>query len=133
MLPEWLTRKVVTAWTRPAWSGHDRVRTNSRPGCGRGDTASSVGGLDRGCVLRNVKSYTQHGRGWGAAGQGFRAELPVASPYPTEEARMATRWTVTIDCARPAELAGFWALALGYVERPAPAGFGSWEEWFAHH
>jgi hypothetical protein len=46
---------------------------------------------------------------------------------------MATRWTVTIDCARPAELAGFWALALGYVVRPAPAGFGSWEEWFTHH
>ncbi|MCX5290036.1 VOC family protein [Streptomyces sp. NBC_00183] len=46
---------------------------------------------------------------------------------------MATRWTVTIDCAEPARLAGFWALALGYAERPAPVGFGSWEEWLAHH
>jgi hypothetical protein len=40
---------------------------------------------------------------------------------------------LTIDCARPAELAKFWALALGYVEKPPPAGFGSWEEWFAHY
>lgn len=46
---------------------------------------------------------------------------------------MATRWTVTIDCSRPAELAAFWALALGYAERPAPTGSGSWEEWFARH
>jgi len=46
---------------------------------------------------------------------------------------MATRWSMTIDCAQPAKLARFWALALGYVERPAPAGFASWEEWFAHH
>lgn len=46
---------------------------------------------------------------------------------------MATRWSLTIDCARPGELARFWALALGYVEKPAPAGFGSWEEWFARH
>ncbi|MFF2523786.1 VOC family protein [Streptomyces liangshanensis] len=46
---------------------------------------------------------------------------------------MSTKWTVTVDCARPGELARFWALALGYVERPAPAGFASWEEWFARH
>ena len=46
---------------------------------------------------------------------------------------MATRWSLTIDCARPGELAKFWALALGYVEKPPPAGFASWEEWFAHH
>ncbi|MFR0354286.1 VOC family protein [Streptomyces sediminimaris] len=46
---------------------------------------------------------------------------------------MATRWTVTIDCARPVELAAFWALALGYAERPPPAGFGSRQEWFARH
>ncbi|MBY8338570.1 VOC family protein [Streptomyces spinosirectus] len=46
---------------------------------------------------------------------------------------MATRWTVTIDCEQPAKLAAFWALALGYAERPAPDGFGSWEEWFVHH
>jgi hypothetical protein len=29
---------------------------------------------------------------------------------------MATRWTVTMDCADPARLAAFWRLALGYVE-----------------
>lgn len=44
-----------------------------------------------------------------------------------------TRWNVTIDCARPAELAEFWALALGYTEKPPPVGFGSWEEWLAHY
>lgn len=46
---------------------------------------------------------------------------------------MSTRWTVTLDCAHPARLAEFWALALGYVPKPPPAGFRSWEEWFAHH
>ncbi|MER5684157.1 VOC family protein [Streptomyces sp. NPDC002205] len=46
---------------------------------------------------------------------------------------MSTRWTVTLDCAHPARLAEFWALALGYVPKPPPAGFVSWEEWFAHH
>ncbi|MFG2533604.1 VOC family protein [Streptomyces sp. NPDC048511] len=46
---------------------------------------------------------------------------------------MSTRWSLTIDCARPKALAAFWALALGYVEKPPPAGFGSWEEWFVHH
>jgi hypothetical protein len=46
---------------------------------------------------------------------------------------MSTRWTVTLDCAQPTRLAEFWALALGYVPKPPPAGFGSWEEWFAHH
>ncbi|MFE9773353.1 VOC family protein [Streptomyces sp. NPDC005931] len=46
---------------------------------------------------------------------------------------MATGWSLTIDCAQPAKLARFWALALGYVEPPAPIGFGSWEEWLAHH
>jgi Glyoxalase-like domain len=45
---------------------------------------------------------------------------------------MATRWSLTMDCAQPARLAKFWALALGYVEKP-PAGFGSWEEWFTHY
>ncbi|MFJ8883453.1 VOC family protein [Streptomyces sp. NPDC102402] len=46
---------------------------------------------------------------------------------------MSTTWSLTIDCAHPNALAGFWALALGYVEKPPPTGFGSWEEWFAHH
>lgn len=43
---------------------------------------------------------------------------------------MATRWTLTIDCAHPAALAAFWSLALGYVEASPPEGFGSWQEWF---
>jgi len=30
-------------------------------------------------------------------------------------------------------LARFWAVALGYIERPAPPGFASWEAWFEHH
>jgi hypothetical protein len=29
---------------------------------------------------------------------------------------MATRWSVTFDCARPSLVAAFWAFALGYVE-----------------
>lgn len=45
---------------------------------------------------------------------------------------MSTKWTVTIDCAKPQELAKFWALALGYVEKPPPAGFDSWAAWFTH-
>ncbi|WP_327713007.1 VOC family protein [Streptomyces sp. NBC_00464] len=46
---------------------------------------------------------------------------------------MGTRWSLTIDCAHPAQLAEFWALALGYAQKPPPKGFGSWEEWFAHY
>lgn len=42
---------------------------------------------------------------------------------------MVTRWTITVDCRRPAPLAAFWCLALGYVEAPPPAGFGSWHQW----
>ncbi|MFC4854501.1 VOC family protein [Actinophytocola glycyrrhizae] len=30
---------------------------------------------------------------------------------------MAVRWSVTIDCAAPAVVAGFWATALGYESR----------------
>ena len=32
-----------------------------------------------------------------------------------------------MDAADPAELAGFWAEALGYVVQPPPPGFDSWE------
>lgn len=35
-----------------------------------------------------------------------------------------------MDCAHPARLAGFWSVALGYVEAPPPAGFDTWQEWF---
>jgi hypothetical protein len=40
---------------------------------------------------------------------------------------------LTVDCAAPGALAAFWALALGYVEAPAPTGFASWEAWLTHH
>jgi len=40
---------------------------------------------------------------------------------------MATRWTVTIDCAEPRVVARFWAEALGYVEPPG------WAEWLREH
>ncbi|MFF9105489.1 hypothetical protein ACF1AU_33620 [Streptomyces rubrogriseus] len=46
---------------------------------------------------------------------------------------MATRWSLTSDCANPASLAAFWAPAPGCAEKPAPPGFGSREERFAHH
>jgi hypothetical protein len=46
---------------------------------------------------------------------------------------MGIRWGVTFDCADAAKVARFWALALGYIEKPPPAGFESWEEWFARH
>jgi len=41
---------------------------------------------------------------------------------------MAMKIQVVFDCADPAALAEFWALALGYQVQPPPAGFGSWEE-----
>ena len=43
---------------------------------------------------------------------------------------MSVNWTLTIDCAHPGTLAGFWSVALGYVEAPPPEGFDSWQEWF---
>ncbi|WTW94196.1 VOC family protein [Streptomycetaceae bacterium NBC_01309] len=46
---------------------------------------------------------------------------------------MAVRWTLTVDCAEPGKLAEFWAAALGYVPRPAPPGFASWEDWLRHY
>ncbi|GAA3983640.1 VOC family protein [Actinomadura viridis] len=41
---------------------------------------------------------------------------------------MATTVQITVDCSDPGRLAGFWALALGYVLDPPPPGFGSWPE-----
>jgi len=35
---------------------------------------------------------------------------------------------VVIDCADPAGLAGFWAVALDYIVEPPPPGFESWEQ-----
>lgn len=35
---------------------------------------------------------------------------------------------ITFDCANPALVARFWALALGYVEAPPPEGWSTWAE-----
>jgi hypothetical protein len=45
---------------------------------------------------------------------------------------VTVRWSLTVDCSAPRVLARFWAVALGYIERPPPVGFASWEAWFAH-
>lgn len=41
---------------------------------------------------------------------------------------MALEVQVTLDCADPAALAEFWALALGYVVQPPPPPYVSWDE-----
>jgi glyoxalase superfamily protein len=40
---------------------------------------------------------------------------------------MGTPIQVVMDCADPARLAAFWAIALGYEVQPPPEGFDSWE------
>ncbi|HEX9064116.1 MAG TPA: VOC family protein [Streptosporangiaceae bacterium] len=42
---------------------------------------------------------------------------------------MAVTWNLTIDCAQPARLAEFWALALGYEPASPPGGFATWRDW----
>ncbi|MGI9529329.1 MAG: VOC family protein [Acidimicrobiia bacterium] len=42
---------------------------------------------------------------------------------------MATPIQIVFDCADPANLAEFWATALGYATQPPPPGFASWEAW----
>ena len=42
---------------------------------------------------------------------------------------MGTRWTLTVDCRDVAVVAAFWTEALGYVDRPPPRGWDSWEDW----
>ncbi len=42
---------------------------------------------------------------------------------------MAVRFQVTFDCADPAALSRFWAVALGYRLDDPPPGFASWEDW----
>jgi hypothetical protein len=41
---------------------------------------------------------------------------------------MATQVQVVIDCADPARLAAFWAIALGYQEQAPPEGYATWED-----
>jgi hypothetical protein len=44
---------------------------------------------------------------------------------------MATRIQVVFDCADPAHLAAFWAMALSYQLQDPPEGFASWPEFLA--
>ena len=41
---------------------------------------------------------------------------------------MYTSLQVVFDAADPAQLADFWALAMGYVEEPPPPGFATWPD-----
>jgi hypothetical protein len=43
---------------------------------------------------------------------------------------MSIDWQLTIDCARPAPLVRFWAVALGYVPPEPPAGHASWRDYY---
>ena len=43
---------------------------------------------------------------------------------------MMTDWQLTIDCIDPAPLVPFWAEVLGYVPRPSPDGFDTWNDWY---
>jgi hypothetical protein len=45
---------------------------------------------------------------------------------------MTTKWSLTIDCARPEVVAAFWKVALGYVDSAPPEGFASWPDWLKH-
>jgi hypothetical protein len=47
--------------------------------------------------------------------------------------RMATGVQVVIDCADPAQLAEFWAAALGYKLQDPPPGFASWQAFLEAH
>ena len=46
---------------------------------------------------------------------------------------MAAEINVTIDCREPEQLARFWRALLGYVDRPVPNGYASWEEFDRVH
>ncbi|MFA5161493.1 MAG: VOC family protein [Elusimicrobiales bacterium] len=41
------------------------------------------------------------------------------------------KFHITFYTQNPARLAGFWAYALKYTQKPPPAGFNSWEEFAA--
>jgi len=42
---------------------------------------------------------------------------------------MAVGIQIVFDANDPAQLADFWAIALGYIVQPPPEGFDSWDEW----
>ena len=42
---------------------------------------------------------------------------------------MTARFQLVMDCKDPEPLARFWAAALGYVLKPPPEGFATWDDW----
>ena len=43
---------------------------------------------------------------------------------------MPVRYQLVINCVgHPEALARFWAQALGYVQKPPPSGYATWDDW----
>lgn len=58
---------------------------------------------------------------------------PGGSGGPAYPARVpTTTWSLTFDCENAPALARFWIIALGYVEKPPPQGWTTWEDWLRH-
>jgi hypothetical protein len=55
--------------------------------------------------------------------------MPVAA-YRLGREKVPVRYQLVVDCSDPDRLARFWAAALGYELAPAPAGFGSWNDFY---
>ena len=52
---------------------------------------------------------------------------------PAYPARMpTTSWGLTFDCENAPAMARFWTMALGYVDKPPPEGWDTWEDWLRH-
>jgi hypothetical protein len=63
----------------------------------------------------------------------MRQLLTLGHRGPAYPARVTvTSWTLTMDCADAPAMARFWSLALGYVEKPPPEGWDTWEDWLRH-
>ena len=43
-----------------------------------------------------------------------------------------TSWGLTFDCENAPAMARFWIVALGYVDKPPPEGWDTWEDWLRH-
>jgi hypothetical protein len=46
---------------------------------------------------------------------------------------MARSIGLVLDCAHPARVGTFWAKALGYVQRPPPKGYDTWDAYDTEH
>ncbi len=44
----------------------------------------------------------------------------------------STSWGLTFDCENAPAMARFWIVALGYVDKPPPEGWDTWEDWLRH-